>query len=363
MFVYKPQIKGKAKKGYGISMYTQKLLKELTSEIGISGYEYDFSRTVKKILDKYCEKTIIEKSGNVKGFLTPFDKTKKTVLLEAHLDRIGLVVSEVLDNGFLKFRTMGGVDERILPASEVYVLGREVCFGVIGEIPPHIKGNSDSLNQAPKISDMLIDTGLSTEEVSKKISVGDPILLRSQFLELEDGKISSAALDNRAGMTAIFECLELIKGKTAPVNVCVAFTIGEEMGLLGARTLDFELEPDLAVIVDVTHGKTHDSKSLGTFELGTGPIICRGPNLHYEKTNKIIDLAQKTEIPFDVEVAPDNTGTNAWALQTMEMGIPCALVSIPLRYMHTTVETVCTDDIKNTARLLSEIVSGGDKIA
>ena len=344
-------------------MYTKNLLKKLTSEIGISGYEYDFSCAVKKILDEYCEKTIVEKSGNVKGFLAPFDKTKKTVLLEAHLDRIGLVVSEVIENGFLKFRAMGGVDERILPASEVYVLGREVCYGVIGEVPPHIKGSNDSLSQAPKILDMLIDTGLSSEETKEKISVGDPILLRAEFTELADGKVSSAALDNRAGMASVFECLERIKDKELPVNVCVAFTIGEEMGLLGARTLGFENEIDLAVVIDVTHGKTHDSQSEGTFELGTGPIICRGPNLHYEKTNKIIALAEEKEIPFEVEVAPDNTGTNAWALQTMEMGIPCALVSIPLRYMHTTVETVCIEDIKNTARLLSEIVSGGDTVA
>lgn len=344
-------------------MNTQNLLKELTDGIGISGFESDFSGTVKKILDKYCEKTIVEKSGNVKGFLNLPDKTKKTILLEAHLDRIGLVVSEVLDGGFLKFRTMGGVDERILPASEVYVLGREVCFGVIGEIPPHIKGSNESLKNAPKISDMLIDTGLSSEEVKKKISVGDPILLKSDFTKLADGKVSSAALDNRAGMASIFECLEQLKDKKIPVNVCVAFTTGEEMGLLGARTLGFESEPDLAVVVDVTHGKTHDSQKSGTFELGAGPIICRGPNLHYEKTNKIIALAEEKKIPFDVEVAPDNTGTNAWALQTMEMGIPCALVSIPLRYMHTTVETICIEDIKNTARLLSEIVSGGDCIA
>ncbi len=344
-------------------MDTQNLLKKLTDGIGISGFESDFSGTVKKILDKYCEKTIIEKSGNVKGFLKPLDKTKKSILIEAHLDRIGLVVSEVLDDGFLKFRTMGGVDERILPASEVYVLGREVCFGVIGEIPPHIKGSSDSLSKAPKISDMLIDTGLSSEEVKKKILVGDPIFLKTEFTELADGKVSSAALDNRAGMASVFECLEQLKNKELPVNVCVAFTVGEEMGLLGSRTLDFESELDLAVVVDVTHGKTHDSQSLGTFELGTGPVICRGPNLHYEKTNKIIALAEEKKIPFEVEVAPDNTGTNAWALQTMEMGMPCALVSIPLRYMHTTVETICIEDIKNTARLLSEIVSGGDGIA
>lgn len=344
-------------------MDTQNLLKKLTSEIGISGYEYDFSRAVKKILDEYCAKTIVEKSGNVKGFFTPFDKTKKTVLLEAHLDRIGLVVSEILEGGFLKFRAMGGVDERILPASDVLILGREVCFGVIGAVPPHLKGISAKDKNSPQISDMLIDTGMSVENVRKKISVGDPILLKSEILELADGRVSSAALDNRAGMAAIFECLKIIGEKDPVVNVRIAFTVGEELGLQGARTLIDQDLPDLVVVVDVTHGRTHDSEKNDTFELGCGAVICRGPNLHYELTNKIIDVAKEKGLPFEIEVAAGNTGTNAWALQVSGSGVPCTLVSIPLRYMHTTVETISKDDVSTVGRLLAEIVLGGDVIA
>ena len=177
------------------------------------------------------------------------------------------------------------------------------------------------------------------------------------------GRISSAALDNRAGMTAVFECLELIKNRETPVNVNVAFTTGEELGLHGARTLLCGDLPDAAIVVDVTHGRTPDSTDFDTFPLGSGAIICRGPNVHYDMTYTAIETAKKKDIPYDIEVAPGNTGTNAWVLQTAGTGVPCVLLSIPLRYMHTVVETVDAEDIKNTGKLLAELVCGGDLLA
>ncbi len=327
-------------------------------EDGIFGHEEGFVGIVREHLRKYCAE-IKEESRSVIGILNKYDKNKKTILLEAHLDRIGLMVSEILDGGFVRFKALGGVDERILPASEVYIMGREVCLGVIGAVPPHLLGKDDKENKNPKISDMVIDTGLDKEDLIKKISVGDPILLDSKFVELLDGKVSSAALDNRAGMASLFKCLELIKNADIKVNVMIAFSVGEELGLQGARTLIDDIVPDLAVVVDVTHGKTHDSESLDTFELGSGVAICRGPNVDYEITNLVIELAKDNNINYEIEVAPGNTGTNAWAIQTLKKGIPCVLLSIPLRYMHTTVETIAVRDIDAAGKLLSEIVLGG----
>ncbi len=337
-------------------------LKDLTQSTGISGYEKSFSEMVCEKLKCYCADAVVNKTGSVMGTVGAFDTDKKTVLLEAHLDRIGLVVSEILEDGFVKFKALGGVDERTLPASEVYIMGKEETYGVIGALPPHLMNGKDKTAEL-KISDMLIDTGLTIAEAKSKFGVGDPILLKSDFTQLAGSIVSSAALDNRAGMTAVFDCLDRLSGKELPYNVKVAFTTGEELGLHGARTVLADGTPDLAVVVDVTHGRTHDSLDFDTFPLGSGAIICRGPNLDYEVTLKTIKLAKDKSIPYDIEVAPGNTGTNAWMLQVSGGGVPCVLISIPLRYMHTVVETIDTKDIEQVGKLMAEMICGGEVIA
>ncbi|MBE7032517.1 MAG: M42 family metallopeptidase [Ruminococcaceae bacterium] len=338
------------------------ILKDLTQSTGISGYESGFSEKVCGKLKKYCADAAVNKTGSVTGTMGSYNPEKKTVLLEAHLDRIGLVVSEILDGGFVKFKALGGVDERTLPASEVYIMGKEETFGVIGALPPHLMNGKDKTDEL-KISDMLIDTGLSIDEANTKFSVGDPILLKSDFTQLAGSLVSAAALDNRAGMTAVFSCLDKLSGKELPYNVKVAFTSGEELGLHGARTVLADDVPDLAMVVDVTHGLTPDALNFDTFPLGSGAIICRGPNLDYEATLKTISIAKEKSIPYDIEVAPGNTGTNAWMLQVSGGGVPCVLISIPLRYMHTVVETIDTRDIECVGRLMAEMICGGDIIA
>ena len=337
-------------------------LKELTQSTGISGFEAEFSAKVCERLKKYCADALVNKTGSVTGTMGTYNPKKKTVLLEAHLDRIGLVVSEIFDGGFVKFKPMGGVDERTLPASEVYIIGIKQTYGVIGALPPHLMNSKDK-NSELKISDMLIDTGLTLEEAKSRFSVGDPIILKSDFTQLAGSIVSSAALDNRAGMTAVFNCLDRLSGKELPYNVKVAFTTGEELGLHGARTVLADGTPDLAVVVDVTHGRTPDALAFDTFPLGSGAIICRGPNLDYEATLKTIKLAKEKSIPYDVEVAPGNTGTNAWMLQVSGGGVPCVLISIPLRYMHTVVETIDTKDIECVGKLMAEMICGGEIIA
>ncbi len=337
-------------------------LRELTQSMGISGFEAEFSEKVCERLKKYCKDASVNKTGSVTGTIGAFNPEKKTILLEAHLDRIGLVVSEILEDGFVKFKPMGGVDERTLPASEVYIIGNEQIFGVIGALPPHLMNSKDK-NTELKISDMLIDTGLTLEEAKSKFSVGDPIILKSDFTQLADSIVSSAALDNRAGMTAVFDCIDKLWEKELPYNVKVAFTTGEELGLHGARTVLADGAPDLAVVVDVTHGRTPDALDFDTFPLGSGAIICRGPNLDYEATLKTIALAKEKNIPYDIEVAAGNTGTNAWMLQVSGGGVPCVLISIPLRYMHTVVETIDTRDIECVGKLMAEMICGGEIIA
>lgn len=335
--------------------------KEFIQIPGISGFEQDFSEAVCEKLKNYCPDARVTKTHCVVGSLPSKDEDAPEILIEAHLDRIGLIVSSVDENGFVSFDTLGGVDGRILPAAEVCILAKQEIFGVIGAKPPHLMSKSEE-KQGLKTEDMLIDTGLG-EAAQEIISVGDPILLESEFCELLGGRISSAALDNRVCMAAIFEVLEELREKELPFKLSVAFASGEETGLLGAYTLVDEKAPDLAVVLDVTYGRTPDAEGSETFPLGSGAAICRGPNVHYEMTKKVMEIAKKNGIPYEIEVAPRSTGTNAWAIQTSKSGVPCVVISVPLRYMHTTVETVDLADVESVCRLLCEIVCGGDILA
>lgn len=341
------------------------LLNKLTREAGISGFETDFSKSLRAMLSEYCGEVYADRSGSVFGLKRSSSPNAKTVMLDAHLDRIGLMVKEVDENGFVSFTALGGVDERILPASEVYILGKSRVYGVIGAKPPHlIKKTDKSETEGLHIRDLLIDTGLDSSAARELIGVGDPILLRSEYTPLLGSRACSAALDNRAGIAAVLTLLEKVSDAELPYNLLISFTSGEELGLHGAYSANFDTVPDLAVVIDVTHGTTHDSpKNFTSFPLGCGAVICRGPNLRGDITDRIIDLAKESEIPYAIEVAAGCSGTNAWAFQISRGGIPCALISIPLRYMHTTVEVIDTNDIAAVGLLLEKIVTGGVDLA
>ncbi len=339
-----------------------KALKDLVNYPGIAGFEQDFAAKICEKLSVFCDDIIITKTGNVVGEIKSKIENAPTIMLEAHLDRIGLIVKSIDENGFVGFEPLGGVDERILPAAEVCILGKEEVFGIVGAKPPHLM-NKEEADEGLKIKDMLIDTGILGDELKKLVRVGDPILLKSEFVELSENRISSAALDNRVGMTVVFDCLERLKSVDLPCNLQIAFAKGEELGLQGANTIIGKNKPDLAIVLDVTYGMTPDASKNGTFPLGCGAVICRGPNLHYEMTKKVIETAKAKNIPYEIEVASGSSGTNAWAIQVSGGGVPCVLISIPIRYMHTTVETVDVRDMNNVSKLLVEIVSGGEVIA
>ncbi len=339
----------------------KEITKELLSVPGVTGYEGNFAEFVCEKLKNYCFDARVTKTNCVMGTILSKNADAPTVLIEAHLDRIGLIVSAVDENGFVSFKTLGGVDERILPACEVTILGKKEVFGIIGAKPPHLMAKAEE-KEGLKIEDMLIDTGLGAD-ASELISVGDPIMLKGDLCALMNDRISSPALDNRLSMAAVFAVLEQLKGKELPYNICVTFASGEEQGLQGAYTITGQCQPDLAIVVDVTYGETPDACGSDTFPLGSGVAICRGPNVHYEMTKHVMKIAKEKGIPYEIEVAPRSTGTNAWAIQTSGNGVPCVVLSIPIRYMHTTVETVELTDAESVYELICEVICGGEVIA
>jgi endoglucanase len=215
-------------------------------------------------------------------------------------------------------------------------------------------------DQAPPLAELLIDTGLPPKRLDELVEVGDLASLAQPPSELLNGQLAANRLDNRASIAALTACLHELQGRAHAWDVIVAAPVQEELNYLGASTAAFELRPDLAIAVDVTFGRDANTRdnAYRTYPLGGGPVIGLGPNIHTGLQTALKATAERAEIPYAVEVMWGHSGTDAYALQVAREGIPTAVVSIPLRNMHTPVEIVALSDITRTGRLLAEFCAG-----
>lgn len=336
------------------------ILKALSDAGGISGFEYAVAPKVKALLMRYCDEVVQDPCGNVIGWIHCENQDAPTVMIEAHMDGIGLMVKDITDRGFITFVPIGGVDPRILPSCEVMVCGKKELFGVIGAKPPHLQSREDA-EKAPKIEDMAIDVGLCAEEVRSCVSVGDMIYFKTRAEQLPCGNcVSGKYLDDRAGVVSLLVCLEQLKGKKLPFHLAVLCAVQEEVGLRGAQMGAHSVFPCAALVVDVCHGKTPDSGSESVFAPGGGTVVSLGPNIHPKLAETAICAAEQNHIAYSVDVDGGDTGTDAWAIQIAKTGVATMLLSIPLRYMHTTVELLSMDDVVATGTLLAETLKNLD---
>lgn len=329
-----------------------KNLMELSNAGGISGFEYTVTPVIEKLLSKYCDEVNRDISGNVIGYINAPDKNAPTVMIEAHTDGIGLMVKDIDERGYVTFVTIGGVDPRILPAAEVIVCGKSELYGVIAARAPHLMGEEER-NSAAKIEDMAIDVGLTHDEVAEIVTPGDMIYFKTEAVKLLDKKLSGKYLDDRAGVISLIMALEELKGKKLPFNLAVVCAVQEEVGLRGAVTGVYGTDSVCAIVVDVCHGTTPDSGSATTFKLGTGTVITCGPNIDRRMFDIAKSAVEENKIKYSVEAESGHTGTDAWVVQTSRLGVATLLLSIPLRYMHTTVETLSMKDVESTAKLIA----------
>lgn len=333
-------------------------LQTLCALPAVSGFEARAAETAAELLQPYCDRVEIDRQANILAYKSCGKKHAKTVLLDAHLDQIGFIVTEVLEDGFLRFAPVGGVDPRMLLAGEVMILTDEPLYGVVSCMPPHLLKAGEQ-DKAVPIDKMLIDTGLA--DAKNKIAVGTPIVFAQPPLRLLGDRLASKCLDDRAGVAAILLAMEkLRKEKKLKCNVAVLISAQEEVTGLGAQTGAFAVRPDYAIAVDVTHGKTPDGPSDGVFELGSGVAVGMGPNLHRGLTQLLIKTAKANDIDYSLEVMEGSTGTNAWTMQIVAQGIATALLSIPERYMHTPIETIQLSDLEAAAELIYQFIRGFD---
>ena len=334
-----------------------KNLMKLCNFEGVSGFEFELGEKFRQILEEYCDCTETDILGNVIGRLG--NRGEKTVMIEAHLDEIGLMVKDIDDNGFVRFAKIGGINPATLPSAEVFIHGKERVFGVIGAKPPHLQSRQES-SKNYRQDEMYIDTGFFAAELRGKIQIGDAITFAAKQAELLNGRVASKAIDNRMGLWCLAECAKRLKEKQLPCDVVFLGAVQEEVGCRGAKVGAYTIAPDCAVVIDVTHAVSpYTTGANAVFPLDSGVAIAVGPNLHPALSKKLIDVARTNEIPYTIEVCSGNSGTDAWVIQTTKKGIPCALLSAPLRYMHTQVETLSMADAEAVVTLICNAIEEG----
>ncbi len=339
------------------------LLKELTELPGPSGQEVTVREAVRRHLEPLVQEIRVDALGNLIAY-KPGQASgvgdAPSVMLAAHMDEIALMVTQV-EKGFIRFTRVGGVDRGVLPSQEVLVHGREPLPGLIASRPPHVLPPEERRKPIPW-EKLFVDVGLPQEELAEQVQVGDFITFRQETVRLTEGKATGKALDNRASVTALITALERLQRTSHVWDVYAVVTVQEEVGLRGAITSTFQVNPDLGIALDTTFADQPGTSSSETVAWDKGPAIALGPNIHPRVHQRLVETAQAQEIPHVVEVLPGNTGTDAWAMQVTRAGIPTGLVSIPIRNMHTPVETVVLKDVERTARLLAAFIQElGDK--
>ena len=332
-------------------------LKTLISLPGLSGHEEPIREAVRQAWQPLVDEFAVSPIGSLHGLKRGRGPDPRPSLaLVAHMDAIGMMVTEIVD-GFLRFTEVGGIDPRVLPGQMVTVHGTEDLPGMIVLPQAHLLpvGKGDG---GVGMEYLLIDTGLLPREVARKVKVGDLVSFAQPPLEVAGGALVGHSLDNRASVAVVTHALKELQNRPHVWDVWAVASAQEEETLGGAKTSAFQLQPKLAVVIDVTFASSPGSPSHRTYPMGKGPTIGWGPNVHPALFKTMKDLAEKLEIPFSLEVMPRHSGTDAYAVQVVAEGIPCALLGIPLRYMHTPVEMVAMKDLERSGRLLAEFIAG-----
>ncbi len=332
--------------------YLDETLKKISESYGV-GYSGDVRESVFNEIKPFVQEARIFPDGSVYGFIKGMKDIN--VMLACHIDEIGFIITKIEDNGFLKFKQVGGCDERILPGQEVVILGRKKIKGYVGIKPPHLMKKEEA-EKVISIDKLFIDTGLRAGVLKKYVKIGDFVCFNGCYNKLQGDLRSGKALDDRSGVVCGILILQELSKLGSPVNLHFVATSQEEFSGLGARIHSYRLNIDYCIVIDVTHGEYPGLGEGEYFSLNKGPVIARGATIPQRLFRLLTDSAKSQEIPYQIEPIPGSTGTDADVIAFNKDGIPTCLIGIPLRYMHTPVEIVSLKDIERSARLVLEFL-------
>ncbi|MCD7947722.1 MAG: M20/M25/M40 family metallo-hydrolase [Oscillospiraceae bacterium] len=316
-----------------------------------SGFETPAARAAQALLLPLMDEVSIDRMGSVIGARRCGKAGAKRLLLDAHLDEIGLIVTGI-EEGFLRFTQLGGVDPRMLPNRELTVLTPTPLFGVVACLPPHVQ-TAESAQAATAMDQLYIDIGMTQAEAKQAVPIGTPVVFRAPCTPLGAGQLCGKAMDDRSCFAALVRTLELLQDHPLDVDLYVMGSTREEISGAGAKAGTFAIHPDWCVAVDVTHGATPDAPKHRTFPVGGGPAIGVGPNMTHWMTERLQKTAREKDIPYQLEVMGGSSGTNGWHMQVSREGVATAVLSLPLKYMHSPVETLDLADLEQLAQLLA----------
>ncbi len=338
-------------------------LTRLLDAPGPSGFEARAARVWREEAGTLVDEVSADVSGNSVATLNPGGSPR--VMLAGHIDEIGLMVTHVDENGYLYFEGIGGWDPQVLVGQRVRLLTKDGDVkGVIGKKPIHLMKNEEK-EKASKIKELWIDIGAKDREAAHRrgLRVGDPAVIDAPLLELDGDRIASRAIDNRIGAFVVLEALRLLAPDPPAAKVSAVATAQEEIGYSGggARTSAFHLEPELALVVDVTFATDApeiEKKELGEHELGGGPVLSRGSAAHPVVFERLVEVAEAEGIPYTIAAQARFTSTDADAIYLSRAGVATGLISVPNRYMHSPNEVVSRSDLEHAARLIAAFVRG-----
>ncbi len=337
-------------------MELRELIPAMAGVMSVSGYETYDAEKLTPLLTGFDE-DYTDAVGNRYLVRRCGRQNAPRILIDAHMDEIGLYVSEILDGGFLRVASIGGLDLRTLPSAEVVIYGKEEFSGVIASTPPHLQKKGEEKELAP-VDELLVDTGYGKEELQELVRVGTPVGFAPRYTWLANDRLVGKGMDNKACAACAVHAVQRAHADELAGDVYVLLSVREETGAMGGvAPAGVAVAPDYAMVIDVNLGRTPDTKARETVIMGKGPSITRSAIVDRRLTKMTEALATRKEIPWQVSVAATSTGTNTMDLHLVGVGIPVVDVGVPLRAMHTYVEMLDMADATSLSDLVLAFVT------
>ena len=335
-------------------------LQQLLETPSASGSEQAIQEIVRRWARQYADEVRTDRHGNVIAARHPVQRTSATprVMLAGHCDQIALMVMHIDSEGFLNIQPIGGWDMQILLGQYLTVCGRNgPITGVVSRRAPHLL-TSEEKNKVPQFQDIWVDIGVKDKkEAEELVKIGDTVVFALGLRRLQNNFAASPGMDDKVGVWTVIEALRHLHGRPVQASIYAVSTVQEEIGLRGATTSSYGIDPHVGIAVDVTHATDtpgNDKKQIGEVKLGGGPVLYRGPNINPKVLAGLEAAATRLDIKVQMRGAPKATGTDANAIQLTRDGVATGLIGLPNRYMHSPVETVSLDDLDQAARMLAE---------
>lgn len=338
-------------------MNIEEFLREVAAEPGVTGMELPAAEYIAQAFRPYVDEVHITPLASV---IAHRKGKGPKVMLAAHLDEIGMMVSKIEEDGCLRMQTVGGVDPRIMPGMRVRVYGKKMVMGVVGATPPHLMTAKDRTSNYTFQDTLFVDLGMPVEKVKKIVNVGDKVCFENRFTELKNGRFSMKTADDRACVAIMLKAAELLQDMKCDADVYFVATCQEEIGCHGAWTAGYEVDPDYGVVLDVCHAQTPGAPAQRTHEIGN-LVATKGPFIHPFLRKKLDEVAREQNITLQKAIAIRGTGTDTDRLSIVRGAVPCVLLELPLKYMHTNVETFDMHALTEGARLLAHYLRAVDE--